>query len=110
MSNKKITYDQVSSQGSSNGQVLTSNGSAVIWSTGGGGGGAGSAGNNTGVATYTKGGRGLVSGITGVNMPYAGGGCGGAATSAGQSNNVYDTVNPPGGWTPTSGTSIFYGG
>ena len=40
MSGKKISQDQLGPEGSLSGQVLTSNGSAVIWGEGGGGGGA----------------------------------------------------------------------
>lgn len=87
---------------------------------GGGAGGAGSGGGNntfpqgSGVSSYTKGGYGRTTFITGSARPLAGGGCGGAPDTlggaGGGSNNVYDTVNPPGGYTPPSGTSIFYGG
>lgn len=80
---------------------------------GGGGGGAGSS-SPGGVASYTKGGRGRQTLITGSTLSLAGGGCGGAPDTlggaGGGSNNVFDTVNPPGGYTPPSGTSIFYGG
>jgi len=74
---------------------------------GGGGGGAHSSA-PSGVASYTKGARGLQSSITGTLSAYSGGGCGGSPDYA--ANNVYDTVNPPGGFTPTSATSIFFGG
>ena len=87
---------------------------------GGGAGGAGSGGGNgtfpqySGVSSYTKGGFGRTTLITGSTRPLSGGGCGGAPDalggSGGGSNNVFDTVNPAGGYTPPSGTSVFYGG
>ena len=83
---------------------------------GGGGGGAQSGGGTlgsfpigSGVSSYAKGGMGLVTAITGSNIALAGGGCGGSLDDF-IANNVYDTVNPGGGNTPTSATSIDYGG
>jgi hypothetical protein len=83
------------------------NGNAAGNEYGGGGGGAHSSA-PSGVASYTKGARGLQSSITGTLSAYSGGGCGGSPDYA--ANNVYDTVNPAGGFTPTSATSIFFGG
>ena len=48
MSGKKISYDQLGPEGSSSGQVLTSNGSAVVWGEGGGGGSSARAGGSGG--------------------------------------------------------------
>jgi hypothetical protein len=95
------------------GQGWNGNASGNVY--GGGGGGAGSGGGNgpfpeySGVASYTKGGYGRTTLITGSARSLAGGGCAGAPDSF-RSNNVFDTVNPGGGYTPPSGTSTFYGG
>ena len=73
---------------------------------GAGGGGAGGPGTPSEVASYSKGGRGVQSSITGTLTAYAGGG------SGRQANGVYEPPgsNPAGGWTPESGTTIYYGG
>lgn len=57
MTAKKINLTQISANGSTNGQVLTSNGTALSWGTvgGGGGGGGGATGGGSDEIFYENG-------------------------------------------------------